>query len=636
MNPVPYLKHMEAYQNFGGGLNTVASIDNLRNHELRDMANVDLAERGSLKRRTGMVNVFRPETEGKGQGYFRYYLPDGSFFPITVVNGEFFARDKKMVISDYTGEIQKDRPMEAVQYKETLYIATGSVLLQYDGNVMKPVVPYKPEPLEAFYIGTNALSPEPEKFIDDGVSAEPRIEGFYADKRYGVVNETNYFTIYVSKPDSLVLEYTMSYRRHGSENWRDHGLGWTTNKRIGFSYSEEADYEIRLKARIKGGDPEDIFEYGIPLYSIKRLDENKVENTVTLHQCNRILLHWNRLILFGDENNSNMIYISDLDRPDYFPRNNTLRFETEQREPLTSIVKYRDLLVAFTATNIQALFGRSPEDYQRVNLSSSLGCIAPKSVRVMGNVVTFLSQEGIHTLNSTSYTENRMNVKKIDTNIDNIVPREADACAVVAENQYMITFPSQNIRLRYYYQLGAWSKDESEKLDFHEMSEWHGVVYGQSRETGAVLRHDSLTFDDDGHVYHDKYYFKDYDFGEPYNPKKLKELQLLLGSKEKTRMSVFVYADSVSVINPDRSHAVIDENDEVKWVQESIPNLEMQSGTVLGSWVMGESGFGNPDSAVYKIKVSGKCRRVRVELKHEEATPNRVFGLGFIFKVKKP
>lgn len=55
MRPVPYLKQMEAYNNFGGGLNTVTSDDNLKDSEFTDLINVDLAERGSVKRRTGMV-----------------------------------------------------------------------------------------------------------------------------------------------------------------------------------------------------------------------------------------------------------------------------------------------------------------------------------------------------------------------------------------------------------------------------------------------------------------------------------------------------------------------------------------------------------------------------------------------------
>jgi hypothetical protein len=56
-NTRPYEKLMETFQNFSGGLNTVTAPDNMLDHELSDMLNEDLGERGSLKRRHGMKKV---------------------------------------------------------------------------------------------------------------------------------------------------------------------------------------------------------------------------------------------------------------------------------------------------------------------------------------------------------------------------------------------------------------------------------------------------------------------------------------------------------------------------------------------------------------------------------------------------
>jgi hypothetical protein len=55
MYPQPYRKQMDAFNNFSGGLNTVTSSDKLLDSELINLENIDLSERGSLKRRTGMV-----------------------------------------------------------------------------------------------------------------------------------------------------------------------------------------------------------------------------------------------------------------------------------------------------------------------------------------------------------------------------------------------------------------------------------------------------------------------------------------------------------------------------------------------------------------------------------------------------
>jgi hypothetical protein len=54
MRPIPYEKHMEAYNDFSGGLNSVSSNDNLKDNEFPELMNVDLGDRGTVKRRNGM------------------------------------------------------------------------------------------------------------------------------------------------------------------------------------------------------------------------------------------------------------------------------------------------------------------------------------------------------------------------------------------------------------------------------------------------------------------------------------------------------------------------------------------------------------------------------------------------------
>lgn len=56
MRPEPWVKHMESFDSFSGGLNTVADQTKLLNTELREIVNRDIGERGSLKRRHGLVH----------------------------------------------------------------------------------------------------------------------------------------------------------------------------------------------------------------------------------------------------------------------------------------------------------------------------------------------------------------------------------------------------------------------------------------------------------------------------------------------------------------------------------------------------------------------------------------------------
>src|SRR5690606_19044621 len=89
----------EQYQDFSGGLNTVSANENTLNNELTVLENIDLGERGSLKRRKGFKTDLVPrEDEGMAQGIWRFrrrYTPynligiEGAFDgPIRYVNGK--------------------------------------------------------------------------------------------------------------------------------------------------------------------------------------------------------------------------------------------------------------------------------------------------------------------------------------------------------------------------------------------------------------------------------------------------------------------------------------------------------------------------------------------------------------------
>lgn len=626
---------MEAYNDFSGGLNTVTSNDNLRDNEFPELNNVDLAERGSVKRRGGFVrHLTSPRPEGdSAQGYFRYYKEAGNYEDILAIEGYLYRNGVHLPIMGLE-QFQTYRPIEAVQFRDKMYFATGTRLVTYDGVTARVIEPYSPQPLEALYIGTNALAPNPDQFVSDGLSNVLQINGITVNKRYGVANELIILNAYVSKPSTgTQVEYQWSGRSVGNEAW-DIWYPFEVNKKQFQLALPVGNYEIRCLVRVQGTSDE--FEYRIPSYQVKATNENKTVDTSNIQLCNRILVHANRIVLYGDPGQPDMIYFSDVDRPEYVPTLYNLRFENERREGLTALIEFRDMLVAFTPNSIHALFGQSPEDFRRVLLSSAIGCIAPYSAKVMENYIAFLSYEGIYMLKTLGYTEQRANVQKIDSKIDNIVPRETNACAIVAEGQYQIVFPTQKKRLRLYYQQGVWTKDESDALDFARMYEWGGHVYGQSLSTGHILRQSSTVWDDDGHIYLDCFRFKDFDFNEPYNPKKLKELQILLGQYSATKLSVYVYADGASIVNPDISNASVDANGNVIWNDWEQPNIEIVPSTILGQWILGKSSFSDIDSQVHKIRLSGKCRKVRLEVVHEEATANHILGVGFIFKLKSP
>lgn len=583
-------------------------------------------------------------------GFLKLSLPDNltgwSATPNLTQMRNFFLTNKfgftyevpstELVVTGLPLGFQKIRSIEAVQYKDKMYLATGTKMIVFDGATASVLDPYKPTTLEALYIGTNALADDPSNFMADGVANELRIDGVTSSLRIGVINTKTTLTVYVSKPDTIPsVEYKISYRKVGDANWTL-GRDFTTTKTYDFIPTSTGDYEFDVYARKAGDTVATPARFIVPSYTVKSKDENEVLDFSAIHRCNRVLLHWERIIVYGDDYNSSMIYISDLKKPSFFPIPNSLSFENKEMGQITSLVRYRDMLVAFTPSSIQALYGKSPDEYQRVTLNTSIGCISPFSTRVVNNYIVFLSKDGVYLLESVGYTEEKANVTKIDQKVNNIVKRVTNAVGSIHNGQYKVFFPSEKKLLRTYYdQNWSWAKDESEKMDISYANEWDDLLYVQSMSTGTVYYFKDGLYSDDGYVYEDLVVTKEYDFETPYSDKKIKEMKFLLSTSDKTvNLSLSLVGDGNLLVNPNNNRAEV-VNGSVVWVEELMANLSIHSGTVMGAWVLGLDGFGRRETVHHKQRISGRFKRLRLMLSHKEATSNNIISFGFIYTVGK-
>lgn len=178
INVNPGLKEFEAYMDFSGGLNTETSNERLGDNEFIQMQNVDLNTRGSVKKRTGrsIVTTTGMPTTAPTQGMFFFYRenePKPDF--IFAVNGRLYAKKHNSnIVSQLTitglknpstgaatTTFQTTRDIEAAQYYDQLYVATGYDLVKvtYNGTsfIAEAVTPYEPNSNELKFIGTNAL-----------------------------------------------------------------------------------------------------------------------------------------------------------------------------------------------------------------------------------------------------------------------------------------------------------------------------------------------------------------------------------------------------------------------------------------------------------------------------------------------
>jgi hypothetical protein len=146
--------------------------------------------------------VTKPNT-GDSQGMFRYYTKT-SYQDIVAINGKLYTivdnlTYKKLPITGLRN-FQTTKTIEAVQYRDKLYIATGSGIVIYDGTSAYMMTAYKPNGLEALYIGTNGYAEDPSNYLQNTVGVGIAILGVTVDKRYGITNNNITFTAYYQSP----------------------------------------------------------------------------------------------------------------------------------------------------------------------------------------------------------------------------------------------------------------------------------------------------------------------------------------------------------------------------------------------------------------------------------------------------
>ena len=660
----PATKEFEAYLDFSGGYNSEVSNERLNDNEYPVLMNVDNAGRGSAKTRSGRVGLSAPGDSPinakVGQGIFNFYRSDTST-PDLIIAADGYLYAKHLSTGNFTliqigivdgantnFRFQQTLPVEAAQYQNTLFIATGTKLVEVTNTngtySAKVVVPYQPTAMEAIYIGTNGLADNPDGYIQDGVSSSSFIEvvGIKPQTRNGSANTPITMTAYINRPSgySGIVEYKWEYKKSSdpaTAAWTVH-KDWTDNEKVTtMTFSSPTKYDIKVTARKDGETTGEFKHYTLASFTVNATADKPNMPVTGIHKCRKIILHWDRILLAGDDVNPYQMYISDLQNPRYFPVSNTISFDFGKQEPITAIVRFQDMLVIFTRTTIQTLAGKSTDDYKRYLIHDGIGCVAGRSAAVVGNNVIFLSQDGIYGLRPNIYRLETMNVVRIDQNIQHEIDvTSTDACGMVHDSQYWLCFPKKKLIYRYYYERRTWAKDYSENLNISQFLISGAEVYNLT-SNARLYRQDINVFTDAGAVYDMTIETKFYDLSASFNNKKLKRLYLLAKHFQTydTDMYVTVKADSAIVLTPETGRIVEDNVNGWYWESRIVPNFEFLRGTTFGTWIMGETPFGDLELSVQRASIRGKCRRVRITVTVPSTTPAELYGFGLEFKLKK-
>jgi hypothetical protein len=363
--------------------------------------------------------------------------------------------------------------------------------------------------------------------------------------------------------------------------------------------------------------------------------KNTIPSTVSaIGKCNRILLHWNRLFVYGNPDAPATVYMSHLNMPNYFPSLLNLDFDSPRREALTNIIHYRNSLAIFTKTSIQALYGTGPDDYKRVMLHTDIGCIAPNGAAVTRNSIGFVSSNGIYALKTMGLTDDKATVEKIDIRVANLIPSSSNAIVLYQNNQLHVTYPDTKQRFRFYTDTGAWTKDYSDKFNFTNMYNIDEDIICLA--PGALYMFDPSVYDDDGYVYTNLWESRYIHFGQPYHNKKLKEVHVMMAPNDtEINSSVYIYADEEAVISPVESSAKVVDG-VVVWELTEEENIHADAGAIFDDITLGTSVLGSNKFAMQRLKLTGNCKRTRIRVMNTEARENQFIGFAYIFKVRRP
>lgn len=654
----PASKEFEAYLDFSGGHNSDVGNERLNDNEFPLMLNVDNSGRGSAKTRYGRIAMASPNSQGLasvGQGLFNYYR-EGSVAPDIVMacDGQLFLHSQgsvtKIPITDGANldfRFQATASVEAAQYQNNLFIATGTKLVElaYEAgsHKAKTVTPYSPTAMEVQYIGTNGLADNPNEYIQDGTASGSFVEviGIKPQLRNGSVNTDITMTAFINRPTGYAgtIDYKWEFKRTTELSWpttpfKDFTVDLKTTT---MKFDSPTKYDIRVTVRKTGeATPANYREYTLSSFTVNPTADPASMSVSGIQKCRKIMLHWDRLLLCGDSERPYQMYISDLQNPRFFPVPNTITFDFGKQEPITAVVRFQDMLVIFTRSTIQTLVGKSTDDYKRFMIHDGIGCVSDKSAAVVGNNLMFLSQDGVYMLKPNPYRLETLNVGRVDQAVQREIDTSAsNACSIVHDSQYWLCFPDKKIIYRYYYERKVWVIDKSENLNVAHFLHSSDDVYNLTADA-KLFKHDRDTFTDAGAVYNMEIQSKFLDLSASFNNKSLKRLYVL-AKHYKTHdvdMFVTVKADSSIVLTPD-SGTIVDGPNGWYWGTTTEPNFEFLRGTTFGNWIMGESPFGDTELSVQRATIRGKCRRVRVSFSIPSSTPSEIYGFALQFKLKK-
>lgn len=239
---------------------------------------------------------------------------------------------------------------------------------------------------------------------------------------------------YKNMPDGTVSETLLAASDTIIYKWN--GSGWTALKSgLSSGYFDYINYQKGMTEIIIFGNGKD---------QLLKYDGNSVTSlNGNPPKVKSISLHYERVWGTCDKENPNTVYYSaDLDPENWNTSENEGGFidlPTWDGGVCIGLSTIFDDVVIFKTYNIWKIIGTYPGEYQKVQVYSSIGAIAERSIVDAGTVAFFLAKDGIYLYDGiqTHYISDP--VKKIIQNMNK--EYASKAVGVFYDNRYILAIP---------------------------------------------------------------------------------------------------------------------------------------------------------------------------------------------------
>jgi hypothetical protein len=353
-----------------------------------------------------------------------------------------------------------------------------------------------------------------------------------------------------------------------------------------------------------------------------------------------------RMVYYGDK----VIWFSDLYQFNYIPNYNFVVLPLGTTDEIQRIVFFRGSYIIFTKDEIYRMSGTfGASNFRLDSVNKFVGCIAPNTVRNVGNELLFLSRDGLYKLKSSAFQDNLENVEKIDKVIVDDVQISEFVDSLLYDEQYILYYNEgeQYDTLRMYYDIELGRSRSPFVRDIFTVKpellvREEGRIFAVSGGRWYIYGEGFTDFMADGeedasdYIYTCRIETPSLSLRYPTHEKKFKNIFIKALHGEKiVPLFVSVKVDNYDVLIPSESTAFVNPFGEVEYVVSPDPNITLISSAFLGELELALTPLGEITQKLHKLSFSGKGKNIKVIIEQKLDASFGIISMGYLFKLGK-